>query len=199
MRIRDGIVYVSAPFQLPKSTIDNFIKKHTPWIEKNLKKVSTKIDKRKYEIKDNSLIYILGRPLTFIIRNSNIDNVFETDNYLIVDTTSLKYEHLNTIIYRYLYKRAEEIFTKTINKYLSITNKSINKLVIKNVTSYNGKCYIQKRIIILNINIIHKDISYIEAICLHEIAHLEVSNHQKEFYDYIYKFMPDYKKRIKRR
>ena len=40
MRIRDGIVYVSAPFFTSDELINNFIKRNEKWIEKNIQKMN---------------------------------------------------------------------------------------------------------------------------------------------------------------
>ncbi len=199
MRIRDGIVYVSAPFFTSDSLINNFINKNKEWIEKNIQKMSNETNFRDYSVKNNSPIYILGYKYEIEINNAKEDKVYIGYDKLYINTTNNNDIYNGKLVVKYLYSLAEDIFKESIDKYLKITGKSLNSLKIKQVESYNGKCFTKRKEIVLNLNIIHEDISYIEAISMHEIAHLEYPNHQKEFYDYIEKYMPDYNDRMKRK
>ena len=40
---------------------------------------------------------------------------------------------------------------------------------------------------------------FIDAIIVHELAHLREKNHQKPFWDLVYRMMPDYEKVMKNR
>lgn len=48
-----------------------------------------------------------------------------------------------------------------------------------------------------NLNLIKTPMYCIEYVVLHELAHFEYQNHSKNFYKFVEKFMPDWKKRKK--
>ena len=84
-----------------------------------------------------------------------------------------------------------------LEKWLLITNKSINKLTIKTLKRNWGSCEVGKKNINLNSELLKQDRRFVEYVILHEIAHLEHPNHSKNFYNYVARFMPDWKERKK--
>jgi len=56
-----------------------------------------------------------------------------------------------------------------------------------------GSCLPQKRIIKLNTILGRFPVFNLEAILVHELAHLKVPNHQKDFYELVDKLVPNYK------
>ena len=84
-----------------------------------------------------------------------------------------------------------------MNKYSKITGLYPNKVTVKKFKRIWGNCSSKKEIKI-NQNIIRYGKDEIEYVCLHEIAHLKYMNHKKEFWNFINKYMPDYKERANR-
>ena len=64
----------------------------------------------------------------------------------------------------------------------------------KKVKGYLGQYDKRKHQITLNVLIGHLDRECIKYIIVHELVHIRYMNHQKEFWDEVYKCMPDYKK-----
>ena len=60
-----------------------------------------------------------------------------------------------------------------------------------------GSCIASKKIIKINTILARLDIVYLKTILIHEIIHLKVHNHQREFYKYIDLLIPNYKQIIK--
>ena len=56
-----------------------------------------------------------------------------------------------------------------------------------------GSCIPKKRIIKLNTLLARFKEKYLKTILIHELIHLEVHNHQEEFYYYMNKLVPQYK------
>lgn len=56
-----------------------------------------------------------------------------------------------------------------------------------------GSCHIKKRVIRLNAHLIHYPRQYLEYVFLHEITHLKVANHSKDFYRLFEQLCPNYK------
>lgn len=49
-----------------------------------------------------------------------------------------------------------------------------------------------------NVNLIFMPLEFVDAIILHELAHLYHLNHSKEFYDLLCTWMPNYKEIMKK-
>ena len=60
---------------------------------------------------------------------------------------------------------------------------------------YKGKwgcCYPKKNLVILNLYAICLPVELIDAIICHEYTHFKFQNHQKQFYQQLYKYCPRY-------
>lgn len=69
------------------------------------------------------------------------------------------------------------------------------QIKIRRMTSRWGSCQPTGGIITLNSRLIEAPRSSIEYVVLHEFAHFIHPNHSKEFYGFVAKLMPDWKKR----
>jgi predicted metal-dependent hydrolase len=88
----------------------------------------------------------------------------------------------------YFFNHIEKIFQEMLIK----TGKEA-KLVLKWSSNRWGYCYPSKKEIYLNPKLIFFSKQQIQAVCLHEIAHLDYPYHDSNFYKYIYKYMKEYK------
>lgn len=92
-------------------------------------------------------------------------------------------------------KKAEYILKEKIKKYSEITGLTPLKVRISNAKTIWGSCS-YKNVISFSYRVALLDQELIEYIVLHELAHIKVKNHKQEFYQYIKKYMPDYKDRV---
>ncbi|OQX93192.1 MAG: hypothetical protein B6I17_03805 [Tenericutes bacterium 4572_104] len=76
------------------------------------------------------------------------------------------------------------------NNYNIVDNVSYKTQLMK---SRYGSCIPKKRIIKLNTLLARFKEKYLKTILIHELIHLEVHNHQEEFYYYMNKLVPQYK------
>ena len=93
---------------------------------------------------------------------------------------------------------ARRIYGHFIAKFAPTVNRKINRVVVRKMTTRWGSCNSRKGYINLSLNLIEKAPDLVEYVVLHELAHLIYPHHQKSFYDFIAKLMPDFKAREKR-
>jgi predicted metal-dependent hydrolase len=143
-------------------------------------------------------VYFLGKPYTVQLVESKQNIIVESDDIVsfhlnpsVIDNREFKLELLEEF-YR---DRADIILNNLVAKYLKITNQEIERVTIKKTKTRWGSCNYVKKTINLNYNLVLRDIGAIEYVVLHEIAHLTHPNHSREFYAYIYSYMPDWKAR----
>ena len=96
-------------------------------------------------------------------------------------------------LYLFYYRKAEVLFGELIDKYIVYINKSVTKIRIKKMKTRWGSCNYKKGYINLNIELMKKDIKFIEYVVLHELTHLIHPNHSKEFYKFIENIMPNFR------
>ena len=84
-----------------------------------------------------------------------------------------------------------------VYKYVKLMNAEVNDVKLRKMKSQWGNCHFQKKVLTFNTYLYFMSESFIEAIVVHEVAHLFVMNHNKKFYNLILKYLPDYKERMK--
>lgn len=93
---------------------------------------------------------------------------------------------------------ARRIYGHFIAKFTPNINRTINRVVVRKMTTRWGSCNSRKGYINLSLNLIEKALELVEYVVLHELAHLIYPHHQKSFYDFIAALMPDFRSREKR-
>lgn len=192
----DGNIYISSPIFLSDKYIYEFIEKKENWINKKLKEFSLKPKIKVIDYSNNCEIYYLGKPYFLNLKSSNNNKIYISNNKINLEIPDINNIQLigNTLNYWYR-EQGKILFEKILSKYLKLTHLNISKLNVKTLKSNWGSCNYNKKIINLNSELMKKDIKFIEYVILHEISHLVHPNHSKNFYNYIEKFMPDWRER----
>ena len=100
-----------------------------------------------------------------------------------------------------LKKQAETIYEKTVDQFMPIfLRHGIKKpiIVIRKMKTLWGSCSKHLNKITLNEYLLKADIRGIEYVVFHELTHLIYNAHNKNFYDFLTIYMPDWKERKKR-
>jgi len=191
----NGEILLSVPLRATDEQIRDFLRKQEKWIKENYKKaLDDTIIESLYE---DSTVYILGKP--YIIRTiySDLELIEMESGFLSFYTTNDSLDNKKTMYNKFLKDLLIKETNESLERYLKITGEKVDKVEYKNMKKAFGRCYYNAKRIVFSPNIIHKTKHFIDAIVLHEVVHLKYPNHQKEFYDYVYKIMPEYDKYIK--
>ena len=195
LRIRSDLsVYISAPVNLDKYYIEQFIISKKEWIDKNIKKINEYSKNRVEEDYTNrSKIKFLGKLYTLEVKISNFDKLIFKDNNFILYTLNDDFEYKKKIIYAFYYNEANKIFKDRIENWKHIMRENFDRLIIKTIKGKWGYCNCYKKIIALNIELIKRSLFEIDYVCVHELAHLKHPNHSINFYRHIEKYIKNYK------
>lgn len=191
----DGRVLLSAPTKAPNEVLKEFLTKKEKWIREKLKMVEAN--------KNNELQFETGEILNYLGNRYTLE---------IIHSDKIKVELIDDKIYIYSHRESTPQERKAIfenwakYEFASILKNMTNdigkkigyfptKIKIRNMSSRWGSCIASKRSITYNLQLIYKPLPAIEYVVLHEMAHIEYPNHQKEFWDFVGKFMPDWKDR----
>ena len=192
---KDGRVILTVPLSSSRKSINDFLSQSKEWLDKNYSK---SIDKTiMYNVVDDTPIYILGDMYIFRIISSDFNRIEMTQGFINIFTKDISYEYVYKFFSKWLKKLTETTYKEILSNYMNKVDADIEKLRIKRLTATYGICYTNRKEIVLSNLLIHKPYKFIEAVVLHELTHLKYPNHQKEFYDEINKYMPDYKERLK--
>lgn len=181
MRLRvgkDAKITLSMPFYSTQKIALSFLEMHRIWLENTYKKALANLPKDD-EMKFLGQIYKIKFDENF--KEPFFDGEF-------VFTPNLK------SLERLKKTRAKELFLELVSHFQPFINKPIKRIVIRNSKTRWGSCNHKKGYINLSLRLIEKPLSAVRYVVLHELTHLLYPHHQKSFYDFIEKIMPDYKK-----
>lgn len=116
------------------------------------------------------------------------------DGPLLIKDDSINVSSVDKI-YEFAFGKVYELFMNIQNSYFKNTP---SILKFKRMKTRWGVCYLKKATIALTIPIIHLPIDVIEYVIIHEFCHFKYPNHSKDFYNYVSKYCPNYKKIVKK-
>lgn len=198
LRVSDkGEILVSAPHRLPESYIKDFVSSKKDWIEKRLKLLADKKDNSTLRFTTGETFIYLGNPYKIEIINSDIDGCSFKDRALVIATTSNETSHKEKLVYEFIWKTLTEILYR-LNKEIGHTIGYLpEKIRVRDMKTRWGSCNSHKRSITYNFRLYTKPIEAIEYVVLHELSHIPHPHHQKGFWNFVEKYMPDFKERKK--
>lgn len=189
-------IVIKSPEQAKDFEIKDFIKRKTPWIEKQInyfKQFNMPEDKI-YE-SGSSALY-LGRQYQVIIEKSllrNIVKVFNNKIYILTPFTQ-KLDEINQAFSDWMIKRAETVFNERLNVCMkAFPDLKMPSLKIRKLNKRWGS-YLKKHEIVLNPALIKASKQAIDYVIYHELCHAYYPNHTEEFYNLLSLKMPNWEK-----
>lgn len=200
IQIKNGEVIVKVPKKASNCYIEKIVLDKKEWILKKLKEQEN-ITKNTY--KENSTIYVLGKPyiLKIIYTKNKRHKIYKDNEYVYCELANpnnqeilpeLEAEIVRTLIGKYYEFIATEEVLPAMEDIETRTGLHPKECNIKNLKATWGICSSNKKISI-NQNLMAYSRHAIEYVCLHEICHLKYMNHSKEFWKMVEYYMPDYK------
>ncbi|WP_180997294.1 M48 family metallopeptidase [Campylobacter concisus] len=181
MRLRvgkDAKITLSMPFYSTHKMALSFLEMHRIWLENTYKKALLNLPK------DDEMKF-LGQVYKIKFDENFKEPFFDGEFVFTPNLKSLE---------RFKKTRAKELFLELVSHFQPFINKPIKRIVIRNSKTRWGSCNHKKSYINLSLRLIEKPLSAVRYVVLHELTHLLYPHHQKSFYDFIEKIMPDYRK-----
>ena len=202
LRIKPNMeVYISVPMNLHHNYIENFIRSKEEWIKSVLKKIEDVKEKQKrFEYKTGEIHKFLGKEYILTVKIGNFNSVSLKNNTklneIILTINENIFENVDEkkkIMEKWYFENAKKLFPKFMEKWLEILDEHVEKVAIKPMKTRWGSCNYVKKYVNLNTELIKRTPFEIEYVVLHELTHLKYPNHGKSFYNYIERYMPNYK------
>ena len=184
IRVKDGLIKVTTSYFVSDKQIMKILDENQPFLIKSIEKNNTK------QKKDENCI-ILGEKYDIII----IDNIDEIDiqNKKIYVSNKDKIEK---VILKEMFPIFEE---RLLYNYRLFQEKiPFPKLRIRKMKTRWGVCNRKDIKITLNSELLKYGIEEIDYVIIHELAHLVVFNHSKDFWNVVSKYCSNYKEIRKR-
>lgn len=179
---KDLKIYVTTNY----FTTDRAIKK---LIEENYNSIIKMIEHEKIKNKSNEGFNYLGKKYDLVYVDY-CDISFGTEKVFINKKIDID---------TWYKKQAKVIFKEELDKVYNNFIYSIPypSLRIRKMTTRWGVCNTRSKIVTLNLELIKRDLKYLDYVIVHELSHLIEANHSNRFWDVVEKNYPNYKQIIK--
>ena len=190
---QEGVLTVRAPYGLDRTTIDDILKRHQPWIRKKRQEVQRRQElSRPKKFEDGEKFLWLGKeyPLRIVAR-VRPSLVFTGERFELAASSILSARQLFEAWFKeqarfYLSSRLKEIARKTGFKY--------QKFRLSSAQTRWGSCS-AKGTISLVWRLMMAPAEIIDYLIIHELAHTKEKNHSRAFWRLVEELLPDYRER----
>lgn len=197
----NGDVIITAKDEVPLEFIEDFILRKSSWIIKQVKYYKEYEVKEKYEkelVSGESIKY-LGKQYRLKVVECEEEYVkyFRGYIYLYVKDKN-NYKKKEELLNNWFDLKCKDIFNSLYNEIYPMVSKydvPQVKINIRKMRTRWGSCIVHKNTIILNKDLIKAPKYCIKYVILHELLHMLYKEHSKEFYDFLFTLMPDWKER----
>lgn len=188
----EGKVRVSAPMHLSDESIAMFVRTKLGWIKKQQEKFKKQPRQTEREYVSGETLYVWGQQYFLRVDYSYKGNslVLEGNEAILTvrkESTASQREAFVNEWYRALLKEKIETY---LPKWEKITGLHCDSWQTKYMTTRWGTCNTNTGKIWLNLQLAKKPIECLEYVILHELTHLKVRNHSKEFVARMDQYMP---------
>lgn len=188
----EGRARVSAPMHLSDESIAMFVRTKLGWIKKQQEKFKKQPRQTEREYVSGETLYVWGQQYFLRVDYSYKGNslVLEGNEAILTvrkESTASQREAFVNEWYRALLKEKIETY---LPKWEKITGLHCDSWQTKYMTTRWGTCNTNTGKIWLNLQLAKKPIECLEYVILHELTHLKVRNHSKEFVALMDQYMP---------
>lgn len=164
-------------------TSERFVEK---LIRDNYDRICKMIDFQEVKFRNNNGFFYLGKQYV-LIHTSDNSITFQGDKVYVGDDFDID---------NWYKKQAKKLFLERLDYNYERFSKKIPypKLRIRKMTSRWGVCNVRTHVITLNLELIKRDISYLDYVIIHEMSHLIHGDHSTAFWRLVEENMPNYKK-----
>lgn len=185
-------VEVRAPHGTSKSYIQGFINSKQDWIVKKLNEAQAR-QSEKYQLRNGSVIPIIGENKTLEITMGSRNQVIETNNTLFLHVSRLDQARINKVFSDFLIAKAKQLIPSVANEVAEAAGlkQRLKDIKFRRTKTKWGHCTHDGRLQ-FNWLIMMAPYKIIRSLVIHEVCHLAHLNHSQAFWDLVKKHDPDY-------
>ena len=179
IRVKEDLnIYVTTNYFTTKEDILKLI-------ENNKTSISKMITRQEKKQQSEKEFTYLGKKYNLVLINSK---------EITLGLETILYNNSENL-HKWLVKQANSIFLEELNKMYNIfpVNIPYPSLTIRQMKTRWGVCNTKTKRVTLNLELIKKNLKYLDYVIVHELAHLVYPNHQQEFWSLVGQVIPNYK------
>ncbi|NLM25094.1 MAG: M48 family metallopeptidase [Firmicutes bacterium] len=188
-------VLVSAPLHLSEEQLVTFLNQKIPWIQNKLAKLEEFKMEKPVKYCSGEIHYLWGKAyLLEVIQNNGVSRVELQVNKTIKmfvknDSTIEQRQKLMNEWYR---AQLKEKLPGLVSKWEQIIGVRSSFIGVRNMRTRWGSCNVTKKRVWLNLQLAKKPIRCLEYVIVHELVHLLEKNHNRRFYGFMDRFLPEW-------
>jgi hypothetical protein len=193
---QDGKVKISAPKKISDDAIRTFAISKLPWINKQLSKLEKQEKQFKMEFISGENHYYQGRKYLLNVIHTNKKQKVEIRNQKYIDLyvrENATLEQRKKVLMEWYRRQLKAKIPNTIEKWEKIIGVKVDSFGIKLMKTKWGTCNIYDKRIWINLELAKKSERCLEYVVVHEMVHLLERYHNKIFYMYMDKFIPNWR------
>lgn len=192
----DGRIVLSAPYRVTEAWIRSFLDSKAGWIEKHYGRRSVPASD---PIRDGASVCILGQPVSIrIIPAARRSVLWEGQSLVVQSPRPDDKAAVMRQLERWWRERAMEQYGDSLRRLFPLVERygvTMPALRIRRMKTLWGSCSIGKGVITLNYDLFRAPVPCIDYIVLHELTHFLYRRHDRDFYGFLTRHMPDWKQR----
>ncbi len=191
---RDSSFIVRAPYGVSEDYIRNLVAEKAEWIlrhQEEMKKKASDNPEKKYVTGEKFLV--MGKPFYLeVVKPGKVILTLKDKFYLSSD-----YVSCGKRVFEQWYKvQAKAIVTARAEHYAALTGLRFKRLSVTSAMKRWGSCG-PNGSINFSYRLAMAPLDAIDYVVVHELVHLKIRNHSKDFYAEVAKILPDYREREK--
>lgn len=194
-----GEIKLSAPVGTPEKWIVEYLNDKMSWIEEKMDLfVQTRAIEKEEHFVSGSSTHVLGRQLTIQVHSACRKQIVCEDGILHVYTPETDQPTIDRQVNNWWQKASKEYFQDVLDRLYPIVEKhGVERpaICVKKMRTLWGSCSRNNQKINLNFYLYKASVPCVEYVILHELAHFLYPYHDKDFYDFITIYMPDWQYR----
>ena len=171
-RFKDGTFYISIPWYAFKNDYMKGLDKYADRLINSAKKSLAR---------GENYIYLLGEKV----------ELNDSHQLVIPDGNIIVYKD-ETDMDKKLKKWFLKLVQERVNYYQSLMGVEPYRVHVQKMTSRFGSNSKHTKSLNFSLVLMHYSIDIIDSVVVHELAHILVYNHSKQFYDVVYRYCPNY-------
>jgi predicted metal-dependent hydrolase len=192
----DGRVVISAPILMSNQSVERFVQANLNWINTQIEKFRAMPKPIQMRYVSGEKISVWGKQYVLEFNENRRKNNFELSG----NTAILSMRGESTAKQReaFLREQYRAMLREKINEVLPAWEKRMGLFCAsyqtRDMKTRWGTCNINRKRILFNVQLAQKPQICLEYVVVHELAHLRVGNHGKEFKAILDQYLPSWRK-----
>lgn len=187
----EALLIVRAPRNLSRREISEIVDKESPWILKKqqfFRENNSKV--REKDFKEGEEFFYLGKAYKLRVVRNTADALIVSGNLFYLSDECI--DNAREVIEGWYQRRAYEVVTERATYYSCVSGIKFKEINISDAKKRWGSCSPNGN---LNIawRLVMAPLRVIDYVIVHELSHIKIRNHSKEFWHRVGNVIPDYK------